>query len=123
MSFTIGQAYEIKVPMQVYWDSDEARAQNDTHNSSILQPSTVYISNAYVESLLPAIPIRSEPYPSGYDIGWLNITENALPVLPVWVGTSSGNQQIKTVWVGTSSGNRQVQSAWVGTSSGNKKIF
>ena len=120
MSFTVGQAYEIKVPMQVYWDSDEARAQNDTHNSSILQPQTVYISNAYVESLLPAIPIRSEPYPSGYDIGWLNINENALPV---WVGTATGNKQVLSMTVGTATGNRQVKEVWVGTATGNRKVF
>ena len=120
MSFTVGQPYVIKVPMQLYWDSDEALARNDTHNSDILQPSTVYIAPAYRDSYLPAIPVRTAPYPNGYDLGWLNINENALPA---WIGTSSGNKQILTMTVGTTSGNKQVKAAWIGTSSGNKKIF
>lgn len=120
MSFTAEQAYEVKVPMQIYWDSGEAIAQNDTHGGHMLEPGTVYISIEYSESLLPAIPIRNEPYPNGHVIGWLNVNENALPV---WVGTATGNRQVLSMTIGTATGNRQVKAVWVGTATGNKKVF
>lgn len=120
MSFTVGQPYVLKVPMQVYWDADSAIAQRETHGGQIIQPQTLYIDVYYEDRYLPAIPVRSAVYPSGYNIGWLNINENALPA---WIGTSSGNKQILTMTVGTTTGNKQVKAAWVGTSSGNKKIF
>ncbi len=122
-TFTPNQPYVVRKPMQIYWDSNSAIARRETHGGGMQQPTTVYIDPAYRENLLPAIPVRTAPSPSGYTLGWLNINENASGVPNVYIGVGDGQvRKAKAIYIGVGNGAvRKCTALFIGNGTGVSK--
>ena len=101
MAYVEGQKITLYKEVRVYADAANCRALND-HFSFKHGPADVYVAPEHLASQEPAVCVRTGIYPSGMQLGWININENVANTVTVY--DEQGNARTGELYIADENG-------------------